>query len=472
MHARYLAEPIAWVEVDGDTIALNQRRPAWACVNDTALWIVQFLEREGGATVQTMAARYREMFDDIADDEMGAVLESLEGVGLVRRQAEQSPPVPSQTPDTGQPISEPSDAGHDYGVEHIYIELLARCNLRCIHCFMEGAPDRTELLERHEVERILHQFSAGGGRYVTLSGGEPLLYREFEAIAREVAALGLLGTVVSNGTVLRDHHLALIDELGFNLAISVDGVSAPVNDRIRGPGTHRRIMAAVDRALAVIGPHRFILSFSPSRRNLDEIPALFMLARERGIRRLNLSLIEDVGRASDHRDDLALSESDRVRIIDMVYSQALTHLGAIEVDFNDTRNILEVFRTNRPLHSLHPLWRGIRLDSRGDVYPSTLSSATAYRLGNVRDSSLAEIMASPILTELYSELHDRFLHINRCRECAWRQLCRGGSVTSAYYSTGSLLAPDAYCAGYLETFPRVAVRLANLARGGDQESAP
>ena len=61
---------------------------------------------------------------------------------------------------------------------------------------------------------------------------------------------------------------------------------------------------------------------------------------------------------------------------------------------------------------------------------------------------------------------DRDAKTPKCRDCTWRQICRGGSVASAFCASGQIYSPDAYCDAYLDVFPRVAVALADLLPAG------
>jgi radical SAM protein with 4Fe4S-binding SPASM domain len=452
----YSSEPLAWLNQDGRLLVLNERKPAWAAVNESAAWILRFCAERPLRTREEIWRTYVAEVGPASMQDIETALAGLEAAGLLRNSAEDR----GSATGGATPTSTPA-----YRVEHLYVELLARCNLRCIHCYMAGSPQRRERLDADEVIDLLRQFHDAEGRYVTLSGGEPLLYPEFPRVAAAVAELRLAGTIITNGTVVRDGHLALLDEQGFQVAVSLDGASAQTNDHIRGRGTYAKVVRSLDALLERLGPERVVLSCSPNRVNWHEVPDLIEWARRRGIRRVNLSMIEKAGRGASNWPELALTEHQRTEFIVTVYELALKLVGQLEIDFNDTRNILEVFATDRGPGELHPLWRGVRVDSVGDCYPSTFGSEPRFLLGNIRDIPLGQVLASPVLSQLYELLLDRFQKIPRCSACAWRQLCRGGGVTATYYATGDLLRPDLNCAGYLQAFPRIALALAELEGG-------
>jgi len=445
---RYCAAPLSWLGQDGRLLAISRVHPRWAVVNETAAQIIRFCESGEGRTFSDIRNTFQARYGPVEPTDFAGWLDRLIDTGLLVRSTETPAPTPSPSFEA-------------YRVEHVYVELLARCNLRCAHCFMGGAPEREESLDPDEVFALLQEFAACGGQYVTLSGGEPLLYRQFAAVARSVKQRGLYGTVISNGTLLRAADLALLDELGFNLAISLDGITPEVNARIRGRSSAKPI-EAIERALDRLGPDRFILSFTPVKANLTELPRLFEFVETKGIRRLNLSLYEAVGRAVDHPHLLTMDAADRLTVMRAVYRQAVRWAGRTEIDFNDTRDILTQFSPERTSAELHPLWRGVRVTSTGDVYPSSFGAVERFRLGNIRETPFATLLGSATLRDLYHALIDRDGKTVKCRDCTWRQICRGGSVASAYCAHSDIYSPDAYCDAYLDVFPEVVVALSEL----------
>jgi MoaA/NifB/PqqE/SkfB family radical SAM enzyme len=117
--------------------------------------------------------------------------------------------------------------------------LTYRCNLRCKMCGLWGANGtaiHTELeqdrLTAAEYGEIIRQ-AAFCRPTITLFGGEPLLHRDWDAIAQHVKEAGLRCRVVTNGLLL-EKHAARIVELGIDkVNVSIDGPPA-VHDEIRG----------------------------------------------------------------------------------------------------------------------------------------------------------------------------------------------------------------------------------------------
>src|SRR5260370_30857420 len=116
-----------------------------------------------------------------------------------------------------------TEAGNDRS-STLMVHLLGRCNLRCLHCYMEGGPSRKEKLPFDLVERAIGECEKLGIATLYLTGGEPLLYPGLEDLLF-LAGLGpqLEIKVCPNATLLKSPHLCLLKNLCATLKISVAG---------------------------------------------------------------------------------------------------------------------------------------------------------------------------------------------------------------------------------------------------------
>jgi len=133
------------------------------------------------------------------------------------------------------------------------------CNLTCTHCFVSCGPQATThaLMTRDQVAARVAEALALGVREIYLTGGEPFLHPDIEAIVADTLAHAPV-TVLTNGTLftaaritwLADRSLASRHAL--ELRISLDGLDAATHDAFRGPGAWLRTLAGL-RALVAAG---------------------------------------------------------------------------------------------------------------------------------------------------------------------------------------------------------------------------
>ena len=112
---------------------------------------------------------------------------------------------------------------HDY----LRISLTEKCNLRCTYCMpADGIPllPSSKLMSADEVFSIAKTFVKHGVSKIRLTGGEPLVRKDFETIARSLSTLPVELAISTNG-ILVDKHLALFKEIGLNkINLSLDSL--------------------------------------------------------------------------------------------------------------------------------------------------------------------------------------------------------------------------------------------------------
>src|SRR3989454_7309706 len=101
---------------------------------------------------------------------------------------------------------EPLVDGHGRRIGDLRLSVTDRCNFRCQYCMpAEGLPwlERSEILSFEEIERVVALLATMGVRDLRLTGGEPLVRREFPALVTKLARLELDEvSVTTNGYLL------------------------------------------------------------------------------------------------------------------------------------------------------------------------------------------------------------------------------------------------------------------------------
>jgi MoaA/NifB/PqqE/SkfB family radical SAM enzyme len=95
---------------------------------------------------------------------------------------------------------------------HVTLGLTHRCNLDCVHCYLRDERETVELSTQRWLG-VLDEIVAAGGLWVGLTGGEPLLRPDFATIYARAKQLGLLVTVMTNGTLVNRRILELFARL-------------------------------------------------------------------------------------------------------------------------------------------------------------------------------------------------------------------------------------------------------------------
>ncbi|AWK06882.1 GTP 3',8-cyclase MoaA [Flavobacterium crocinum] len=103
-----------------------------------------------------------------------------------------------------------------FGRKHNYlrISLLEKCNLRCTYCMPADGialSPKASLMTAEEIFAIAQTFAQNGVDKIRLTGGEPLLRKDFPEIVSKLSTLDISLSLTTNG-ILIDRHLETLKE--------------------------------------------------------------------------------------------------------------------------------------------------------------------------------------------------------------------------------------------------------------------
>lgn len=98
------------------------------------------------------------------------------------------------------------------------LEITYRCNFNCIHCF--NCPSHDKELSYGEIISVLDQLAEAGVIYLKLSGGEPLIRKDFFDIARYARKTDFALTIFTNAALITEEVADKISQL-YPLAVKV-----------------------------------------------------------------------------------------------------------------------------------------------------------------------------------------------------------------------------------------------------------
>jgi len=202
-------------------------------------------------------------------------------------------------------------------IDYLRISVTDRCDLRCRYCMAEKMTflPRDQVLSLEEIAIIADRFIARGVRKIRLSGGEPLVRRDFIELARRIGrhldsgALNEL-TLTTNGMRLADHAEALFDAGIRRVNVSLDSLDPERFAAVTRGGDHARVLDGIAAAQAA-GLAVKINMVALRGVNDDEFPAMLRWCAARGH---DLTLIETMplGDVGEDRTDRYLPLAEAV----------------------------------------------------------------------------------------------------------------------------------------------------------------
>lgn len=168
------------------------------------------------------------------------------------------------------------------------IDLTHRCNLRCVHCYVSPQSDRKELqkgeMETERLLSIIDEVADAGCLNLLITGGEPLIRKDFAEIYTHAKLKGMLVTVFTNATMITDSILALFKDLPPHMVeITLYGATAATYERVTGVhGSFERCLSGISRLLE----HKVHVALKTILMTLNrhEFPDMQNMAKDFGVK--------------------------------------------------------------------------------------------------------------------------------------------------------------------------------------------
>jgi AdoMet-dependent heme synthase len=160
----------------------------------------------------------------------------------------------------------------------VQLDLTYRCNERCVHCYLDH-DDHGEM-NTAEIKHLLDEMAEAGVLFLTLSGGEIFLRKDFFEILEYARALTFAVRLKTNAILVREREAERLRELGVeNIQISIYSHRPEVHDAITlVPGSLKRSIGAI-RFLKSYGLQVSIANVL-MLQNMQDYPQVRELARE------------------------------------------------------------------------------------------------------------------------------------------------------------------------------------------------
>lgn len=360
----------------------------------------------------------------------------------------------------------------------------ASCNLRCKYCYYlekshlyRNAPARVmsdELLERFVQEYI--QAQTMSQVLFTWHGGEPLMrplsfYRKAVAL-QEKYAFGrqIDNTIQTNGTLLTDEWCGFFKEHNWLVGISIDGPQE-FHDEYRRTASDKPSWQKVMRGIRLLRKHGVEWNAMAVVNDFNAGYPLefYHFFKEMGAKYIQFApVVERMAAHSDGRHlatlvdqecpvaDFSVSPAQWGDFLCAIFDEWVRHdVGQTYVEIFDCT--LANWVGGRPgicVYAKECGHAGV-MEFNGDVYSCDHFVFPEYKLGNIRDRTLVEM--------LYGEQQRQFSCLKhaslpkQCKECEWEFACHGECPKNRFvndrYGNPGL---NYLCSGYRHFYEHVA----------------
>jgi len=206
-------------------------------------------------------------------------------------------------------------------LHHLFLELTLQCNEHCFHCGSNCTSLKGEELSLDEYRSILDQVKEDfdlNDMMLCITGGEPLLRKEFFDIMSYAHKLGFRWGMTSNATLITKDVAHKLAECGMGtISVSIDGLPE-THDELRGlKGAYELAMRGIQNLIDEKAFRHVQVTTVINHRNIEELDALFDIMDKIDIDSWRVINLEPIGRALQ-RPDLMCTKEDYIRLFEFI----------------------------------------------------------------------------------------------------------------------------------------------------------
>ncbi|MCP8333103.1 radical SAM protein [Clostridioides difficile] len=284
-------------------------------------------------------------------------------------------------------------------LEKVTFALTEQCNLKCNFCSMDSHIDKNEEIDYDTVIRIIRNIMKLKPKKLILTGGEPLMRRDFLDILKYIKDnYDTKVQLMTNATLIDE---SIVDKLTSNLYaidISIDGYDKESCDSVRGKGTFDKINHNID-LLKKKKFRNISLSMVLGEHNYSTVDKFNKFCEDKELKAVSRYFIR-MGRGEYNKVYLS-NEKDIMFIPNIDYKPYLR------------------------CHTCKPGITQIYIDYKGDVYPCSLLRDSKYKMIDAIkiDSSFVSNIFNKEL-KVYKEIEKlSTLNYFKCKDCKNKFFC-------------------------------------------------
>ncbi len=333
-------------------------------------------------------------------------------------------------------------------------EITGRCNLNCIHCRSSstmGSDEGDFTLE--EAKALIDDITSFAQPVVVLSGGEPLLREDVFDIAAYGTSRGLRMALATNGALVNDAICSRIKESGIRIvSLSLDGSTAAIHDDFRKqPGAFEATLRAAEHFRR--NGIEFLVNSSFTKRNQQDIPNVYQLAKEIGATAWYMFMIVPMGRGEDLMAEL-ISKEDYDEILKWHFNMELEEKDML-VRPTCAPHYYRIVQQEAKAKGIDFQRRNLKfgtgggkgciaaqsiafIGSRGDVQPCSYFPMSA---GNIKKQPFREIWEN---SRIFQDIRNFKDYKGRCGSCEYLGVC-GGCRARAFAVSDDYMEEEPFC---------------------------
>lgn len=206
-------------------------------------------------------------------------------------------------------------------LKYLFLELTLRCNERCLHCGSSCGEAQSAELSFEQYRKILDEVKEDFDLHsfqLCITGGEPLLRKDFFDIMGYANDLGYNWGMTSNATLISKETAHRLCECGMKtISVSIDGLPETHDAFRQTPGGYEKAMRGIEALIEEGGFKAIQVTTVLNHSNMNELDALYEIFSAMEIDSWRVIGIEPMGRALKY-PELLMTAEDYKRLFDFI----------------------------------------------------------------------------------------------------------------------------------------------------------
>lgn len=212
-------------------------------------------------------------------------------------------------------------------LRHLFLELTLRCNEKCIHCGSSCGDVSSDELSLEQYMTFLDQLKTDMGtanKMLCITGGEPLLRKDFFDIMFHAYSRGFSWGMTSNATLIDENVAHELLKCGMKtISVSIDGLEDTHDAFRRTPNGYKLAMKGIENLLKIDAFKHIQVTTVVTHQNIHQLNELYYIFNKMNIDSWRVINIEPIGRAKQH-PELLLTNDDYVNLFEFIRNKRIS----------------------------------------------------------------------------------------------------------------------------------------------------
>jgi radical SAM protein with 4Fe4S-binding SPASM domain len=325
----------------------------------------------------------------------------------------------------------------------IYWECTRKCNFNCIHCYSSsGSKVSGKELNIKQVKSFIDELSAKGAEFLSIGGGEPLLYPYLIEVVKYAVNKSVSVEISTNASLVTDKIIVQLKKAGLKfIQVSLDGACEKTYAQIRRGGKFSTTVKNIKKLSEYFTVSTCMVV---NKLNYREIEEVIDLTIKSGAKFFRIIPFMAVGRAAE-MPGLQLEKKDFISIYKTIIRKRTEVKGKIFIQLNENLVMPEQKNIGWMPEEHYGCSAGrstCGIDSSGNVYPCSYMVFDELNCGNIKNQSLSEIWND---SKVMKKIRKISSLKGKCSQCEHLSICRGGCRAAAYLKHHNLRDSDYLC---------------------------